>query len=172
METTIVLMPPPAADEPDELRRRGASADDDEQVLTSEGGAGATSAPTTPSRPHALAAGGAVPGCFSSRSACVEGTGNCSSHGQCEDRWAGAGDASCFSCHCLMTEVEGAGGRRSVYHWGGPTCARRDVSTPFWLLAGTSLALVAAVAFAISLLFRVGEEKLPGVIGAGVSRSK
>jgi hypothetical protein len=40
------------------------------------------------------------------------------------------------------------------------------------MLAGFTITIVGAVSFAISMLFSVGEETLPGVIGAGVSRSK
>jgi len=51
-------------------------------------------------------------------------------------------------------------------------CQKEDISTQFWLIAGFTITIIGAVTFAIGLLFSVGEEKLPGVIGAGVSRSK
>lgn len=51
-------------------------------------------------------------------------------------------------------------------------CQKEDVSVQFWLIAGFTVTIVGAVTFAIGLLFSVGEEQLPGVIGAGVSRSK
>lgn len=115
----------------------------------------------------------AIPSCFASQNACETTTSSCSGHGVCADRWAGAGsDRACFACRCGKTVEEDSEGRRLVYDWGGATCQKLDISAPFWLLAGVSLTLVATIAFCIGLLFSVGEEKLPGVIGAGVSRSK
>jgi 1,4-dihydroxy-2-naphthoate octaprenyltransferase len=49
-------------------------------------------------------------------------------------------------------------------------CQKKDVSVPFWLLAGFTIGIIGVVTFAIGLLYSIGEEKLPGVIGAGVSR--
>ncbi|KAI0200891.1 hypothetical protein F4808DRAFT_427043 [Astrocystis sublimbata] len=114
-----------------------------------------------------------IPSCFESKSACENATESCSGHGQCVDRW-GKDDTknSCFFCHCGSTIEPQPKGKKGVYYWGGATCEKRDVSTPFWLFAGVTIALVATVTFSIGLLFSVGEEKLPGVIGAGVSRSK
>ncbi len=43
---------------------------------------------------------------------------------------------------------------------------------PFWLIVGFTVTIIGAISFAIGLLFSVGEERLPGVIGAGVSKSK
>lgn len=40
---------------------------------------------------------------------------------------------------------------------------------PFWLLAGISIAMVATVSWGIGLLFSIGQEDLPSVIGAGVA---
>lgn len=47
-----------------------------------------------------------------------------------------------------------------------------DVSVPFWLFAGFTLLMIGVLSLSIGLLFSVGEEKMPGVLGAGVSRSK
>jgi hypothetical protein len=117
-------------------------------------------------------------------------TNSCSDHGKCVDKYAlpGGGNSSsdastsatagssCFVCVCQASVVEpGEGankkGRKTV-HWGGNMCQKEDVSVPFWLIAGFTVTMIGAVSFAIGLLFGVGEEKLPGVIGAGVSRSK
>ncbi|KAJ9133716.1 Arsenate reductase [Pleurostoma richardsiae] len=119
----------------------------------------------------------AIPSCFQSQNSCVTATGSCSGHGVCEDRYAipGKGSASkvCFRCRCESTFKYPEQGEDSPrIHWGGQICQKRDVSSPFWLLTGLSIVLVGAVSFCIGLLFSVGEEKLPGVIGAGVSRSK
>ncbi|KAI0409976.1 hypothetical protein F4802DRAFT_542859 [Xylaria palmicola] len=113
-----------------------------------------------------------VPGCFASQNACETATSSCSGHGVCVDRWGKDDtDNSCFFCHCGTT-VEKDDKGQHVYRWGGATCQKQDISTPFWLFVGVTIALVGTVAFSIGLLFSVGEEKLPGVIGAGVSRSK
>lgn len=116
---------------------------------------------------------GVLPACFESRNACVAATDGCLGHGACVDKWERINtDKACFFCHCMATNETDAAGRTGVYHWGGGACHKQDISTPFWLFAGVSIALVSTVAFSIGLLFSVGEEKLPGVIGAGVSRSK
>lgn len=116
-------------------------------------------------------------GCFTSFNSCVATTGNCTGHGMCVDKYAvpgqGSGDKQCFVCSCLSTlthpDDKDKNGRT---HWGGAYCQKIDVSSPFWLLFGTSFILVGLVTGCIVMLFSVGEEKLPGVIGAGVSRSK
>ncbi|KAI1772093.1 hypothetical protein F4818DRAFT_427623 [Hypoxylon cercidicola] len=187
LETTVLLLAPPTQSE--ELRRRDMELDEQVMAEEQEPEAEATYVPTADSKLngdtdkafHAFASSpkpaGVLPACFESRNACVSATGGCSGHGQCVDRWGASSstDKACFFCHCMST-VEPVGGgaenRTGVFHWGGGACHKRDVSTPFWLFAGVTLALVATVAFAIGLLFSVGEEKLPGVIGAGVSRSK
>ncbi|KAI0158182.1 hypothetical protein GGR57DRAFT_459378 [Xylariaceae sp. FL1272] len=113
-----------------------------------------------------------IPACFKNKDECMNATGNCSGHGWCTDKWYES-ENSCFSCSCKMTFDENEdGGRVAVHRWGGQVCQKRDVSTPFWLFAGVTITLALTIAFAIGLLFSVGEEKLPGVIGAGVSRSK
>ncbi|KAK3309357.1 uncharacterized protein B0T15DRAFT_405548 [Chaetomium strumarium] len=122
-----------------------------------------------------------IPQCFASYDGCMAQTNSCSGHGECANKYGGnttssASAASCFACVCKASVVEPgdgarAQGRRTV-HWGGNMCQKEDVSVEFWLIAGFTVTIVGAVTFAIGLLFNVGEEKLPGVIGAGVSRSK
>ncbi|KAI0106075.1 hypothetical protein F4814DRAFT_84066 [Daldinia grandis] len=192
LETAIILLAP-ASSQSDELRRRAIKeekvlAEDDDDVIdiptadstVSHPGANADKpfhafgssldSPAAASRP---APAPVLPSCFTSHNACITATDSCSGHGQCVDRWGKVDGAkkACFFCHCMATNETDARGRTGVYHWGGSACHKRDVSTPFWLFAGVSIALVATVAFAIGLLFSVGEEKLPGVIGAGVSRT-
>lgn len=118
-------------------------------------------------------------GCFTSYNSCVTATNNCTGHGLCRDKYADstsdgqpAGDKQCFMCHCLPTLAHPDKDDGEENHWGGAYCQKIDISSPFWLLAGTSILLVGIVAGCIGMLFSVGEEKLPGVIGAGVSRSK
>ncbi|EFX03963.1 hypothetical protein CMQ_891 [Grosmannia clavigera kw1407] len=126
----------------------------------------------------------AIPACFQSFNSCVTQTGNCSSHGVCVDKYAynsggvakADGAASCFVCHCYSTlnRPETEAGGLSTTQWAGNMCHKKDISAPFWLLTGFSVTMVGVVTFSIAMLFNVGEEKLPGVIGAGVSvgRSK
>jgi hypothetical protein len=123
-----------------------------------------------------------IPQCFASFNTCMNQTNNCSGHGECANKYGGKGDdaaaaaVGCFACACKATVVHTGKdsdkqGRKTV-HWGGNKCQKEDISVQFWLLAGFTVTITGAVAFAIGLLFSVGQETLPGVIGAGVSRSK
>ncbi|KJZ76990.1 hypothetical protein HIM_03311 [Hirsutella minnesotensis 3608] len=175
VETTLVLLPSSKntrtwSDQPVELRRRQA-----ERVMTSLDQPERPVVPTSPAAPNMalFASKRDYKSCYDDKDSCITATGNCSAHGECRDRWAGPDGATsgspCFACHCMSTRNETTG---SLTHWAGPACAQKDVSVAFWLFAGFTLALVGILWMAISLLFSVGEERLPGVIGAGVSRSK
>ncbi len=125
-----------------------------------------------------------IPACFLSANSCITQTHHCSGHGECKDKYevnGGGGPAQpvgdeppavCFVCHCNSTLKEPAkdGQGFSTTLWAGNMCQKIDISVPFWLITGFTVTIVGAVSFAIGLLFSVGEEKLPGVIGAGVSR--
>lgn len=118
-------------------------------------------------------------GCFTSYNSCVSATSNCTGHGACIDKYAAStsdgqsGDRQCFVCACGSTKANPEKADEDLHvQWGGAYCQKVDISSQFWLLAGTSILLVGVVTGSIALLFNVGEEKLPGVIGAGVSRSK
>lgn len=63
-------------------------------------------------------------------------------------------------------------GSVKTVQWGGPACQKKDVSVPFWLLAGFSVLLVSAISWGVGLLYSVGSEELPSVIGAGVAMGK
>lgn len=123
------------------------------------------------------AKGGRVPACFQSLNSCETRTNRCSGgHGVCIDRYQNDTKAKqpCFACHCMRTVVldgtePGAVGEKTT-RWAGSMCQKKDVSIPFWLLAGFSIGIVGVVTLAVGMLYSVGEEKLPGVIGAGVSR--
>ncbi|KAM3428774.1 hypothetical protein MY4824_008625 [Beauveria thailandica] len=174
-EATVVLLPETSdnaktswSDNPQELRRRQA-----EQVISSNHKAAPVSV-THPaaSSPTSLLQKKVIPSCFSSNESCIASTDNCSGHGSCVNKYGAIpqnpkeGDV-CFVCRCIPTHNNKSG----PTHWGGATCAKQDVSVPFWLFFGFTIVIVGVVWMAISLLFSVGEEKLPGVIGAGVSRS-
>ncbi|KAH7034566.1 uncharacterized protein B0I36DRAFT_381478 [Microdochium trichocladiopsis] len=111
---------------------------------------------------------GVIPPCFKSEEACNKGTNNCTGHGKCAPKYSG--ESACFHCKCLHTRETNSAGTESLYRWGGSACQKIDVSTPFWLFAGVGIALAVTIGFCITLLYNVGEEKLPGVIGAGVAR--
>lgn len=178
METAIILLPAISesassrkwSDKVEHLRR-----DINEQVISSFGTTADFVEPTPPVSEENVVKPpkGRIPSCFTSVESCVSGTNNCSHQGECVDRFGGAKGKTvkeaCFVCHCLSTRH---GKSNSLTHWAGPTCAKKDISVPFWLFAGTTLALIGIVSLAISSLYSIGDEKLPGVIGAGVSKSK
>jgi hypothetical protein len=174
MQTTLLLLPAvneksgskKGSGQQEELRRRQA-----ERVLNSFHKA-AHAEPTTPAPNNLLRAPSkAIPACFDSLDSCVSGTGNCSHQGQCLNKYgsADAGGSACFACHCLSTRTGEDG---ALTHWAGPTCAKKDISVPFWLFAGFTLLMLGTLSLAVTMLYNVGDEKLPGVIGAGVSKSK
>ncbi|KAF2403718.1 hypothetical protein EJ06DRAFT_289864 [Trichodelitschia bisporula] len=149
-----------------------------------------TSPETTPQAPKVKAAqapqkpqtsktslAGAVPTCFASLSACKSGTNNCTGHGECLLKYKGSGSASgdCYGCLCTIPEVrKNKDGSKKTTRFGGAACQKKDIVMPFWLLAGTSIFIVSIVSWGIGLLYSMGNEDLPSVIGAGVSgpRSK
>ncbi|RDL42434.1 uncharacterized protein BP5553_02413 [Venustampulla echinocandica] len=127
---------------------------------------------------------GVIPSCHSSLDACISATKNCSGHGECFKKYGtisdgGVAKGACFSCGCVpQNETFWFGGskdtkankkgHRTVYYGGG-ACQKKDISGPFWLIAVFTIVMVGLVSSAIGMLFSIGEEKLPGVIGAGVS---
>ncbi|TWU76382.1 hypothetical protein ED733_006498 [Metarhizium rileyi] len=174
LETIIVALPSSKSssqwldEQQQELRRRQA-----EQVISSLDRPVVSAVPTSSPIPDPIFdPSERIKACYETKEACMAKTHDCSSHGECQDKYANAtgsrNKAACFACHCQSTRSKSG----SLTTWAGPTCAKKDISAAFWLFAGFTLALVGITYMAISILFNVGEEKLPGVIGAGVSRSK
>lgn len=174
LQATIVALPSTKSssnwldEQQQELRRRQA-----EQVISSFDRPAANAGPTSTPKPEPIFdPRERIKACYETKEACMASTRNCSSHGECQDKYAkvdgSKNTGACFSCHCQSTRSTSG----SLTTWAGPTCAKKDVSVAFWLFAGFTLALVGILYLAISILFNVGEEQLPGVIGAGVSRSK
>jgi hypothetical protein len=177
MEITLVLFPESTrkssigawSDKPTELRARQVA----EEVMTEADTFEPAPTSFVPSKPFVPARAGVIPACFQTFNACDTATNACNGHGVCEDKWAREdgghmGDKICFACRC-----EGTVGESGSYtHWAGPTCAKIDISTPFWLFVGFTVMLIGILSAAIGLLFQVGEEQLPGVIGAGVAKGK
>ncbi|TVY51398.1 putative endoplasmic reticulum membrane protein [Lachnellula cervina] len=116
---------------------------------------------------------GVPPVCHSSNDTCTTATNFCSGRGACFQK-----SATCFTCGCVAqneTFAYGNDGEKRGYrlsYYGGAACQKKDVSTSFWLIATSSIVMMGLVGWAIGMLFSIGEEKLPGVIGAGVSSNR
>lgn len=116
---------------------------------------------------------GILPICHSDESTCNSVTNSCTGHGKCVLKYTtGSGEnlnSTCYACRCGNTTRVNAEGTVKTTFWGGPACQKKDVSSPFFLIAGITIVLVATVAWGIGLLFSIGQEDLPSVIGAGVA---
>jgi hypothetical protein len=78
----------------------------------------------------------------------------------------------CWSCNCTKSFHLNADGTTNAIYWTGPACQKKDISMPFWLLAGISIMLISFVSYGIGLLISVGDTELPSVLGAGVSSAR
>lgn len=115
---------------------------------------------------------GILPICHPSLKECQKTTNNCSGHGTPYERKSDPSSKAaqaCYACNCTTTVQTNKDGKNKTTKWGGPACQKKDVSVPFWLLTGFTIAMVATVSWAIGLLFSIGQEELPSVIGAGVA---
>ncbi|KAL9581301.1 MAG: hypothetical protein Q9212_003977 [Teloschistes hypoglaucus] len=119
---------------------------------------------------------GILPVCQPKLDILIAVTNNCSGHGTPYLKRHGSSPdddvkiADCYACKCGKTVLDrGEGKGVKTVVWAGPACSKKDVSGPFWLLAGISIALVATVTWGIGLMFSIGQEELPSVIGAGVA---
>lgn len=163
-DITAVILPP--GQESTRLRPRGAQ----------------TSRPATghqnvikrstqdPSRLSTLA-----PVCHASNSSCAEATKNCSGHGSCYLKFGTGvegGTGNCYACQCQQSVVRNSDGTTKTVQWGGSACQKKDISSPFFLVAGVSLLAVTLVGSAIGMLFSMGAQELPSVISAGVGGPK
>jgi hypothetical protein len=115
-----------------------------------------------------------VPFRFENLDECQSVTKNCTGHGKCSRIFSTGGDkkTELFQCMCKPTVETSKDGKKSTYQWAGNACQKIDVSIPFWLLAGTSVFLLTAISLGIGMLYSMGNEELPSVIGAGVSGPK
>jgi hypothetical protein len=106
-------------------------------------------------------------------------TRDCSGHGKCVIQHKGKKEIDPetkprYVCECTPTivhvgEDKGMESKRKVTYWGGPACQKKDVSQPFWLFAGVGILLAFLISAGIGMLYSMGDEELPSVIGAGVS---
>ncbi|KAL8679154.1 MAG: hypothetical protein Q9186_004545 [Xanthomendoza sp. 1 TL-2023] len=117
---------------------------------------------------------GILPVCHPNLDKLIDATNNCSGHGTPYLKRPKSSDpkafGDCYACRCGKTVLSrGEGKGVKTVDWAGPACSKKDVSMPFWLLAGISIAMVATVSWGVGLLFSIGQEDLPSVIGAGVA---
>ncbi|KAH7371456.1 hypothetical protein BKA64DRAFT_710100 [Cadophora sp. MPI-SDFR-AT-0126] len=109
------------------------------------------------------------PLCHTSKDACESSTNSCSGHGTCFKKYS-TSKADCFTCGCSRESF--MFGEKKYFKessWGGSACHKQDVSGPFWLIGLFTVVMVGTISWGIGLMYSIGEEKLPGVIGAGVS---
>lgn len=105
-----------------------------------------------------------VPQCFTSESACTNTTNSCMGHGKCVKS-----SGNCYKCKCSRTIIRtNEDGSTKSVQWGGNACQKKDVSTEFILFASFGVFFTAVVAGGIGLLYSMGAQELPSVIGAGV----
>jgi len=120
---------------------------------------------------------GILPACFADLDVCQIKTQNCSGHGSCAKLHNGSDDygtSNCYACSCkpniqVIKGKDGAKDKFKVTEWGGPACQKKDISVPFFLFAFIAVLLAGLIAAIIGLMFTMGNEELPSVIGAGVS---
>ena len=138
------------------------------------------SSPTSipqPSQPQSLNASAfpktSLPICHHNNETCISATNDCSGHGACYLKFqiqdADKKPEDCWACRCSVTQLRSNEGDLQKLYWGGSACQKQDVSTPFWLIAGFTIVMVTTISWGIGLMYSIGEEELPSVIGAGVA---
>ncbi|KAJ5099123.1 hypothetical protein N7532_006124 [Penicillium argentinense] len=116
-----------------------------------------------------------APVCHASNSSCAEATNDCSGHGSCFLKYGSGSEGAtgnCYACRCRQTVVKKSDGSTKKIQWGGVACQKEDISSPFFLIAGVTVLVVILAGSAVGMLFSMGQEELPSVIGAGVGTSK
>ena len=117
---------------------------------------------------------GILPSCFTSLESCEHITRNCTGHGTCAKIYSGSDkERPCFRCACKADVEESAEGTIiKTTRYGGPACQKKDIAVQFWLLAGFAIVMAFLLSWGIGLLYSIGQEELPSVLGAGVPGSK
>jgi hypothetical protein len=116
-----------------------------------------------------------APVCHASNSSCADATNNCSGHGSCYLKYGSGGEGTtgnCYACKCQQSIIRNSDGTTKTVQWGGAACQKRDISSPFFLVASVSLLAIVLVGSAIGMLFSMGSQELPSVISAGVGAPK
>ncbi|MCJ1352406.1 MAG: hypothetical protein MMC33_002390 [Icmadophila ericetorum] len=136
--------------------------------------------PTTnahPSQPQTLKASAfpktTLPICHRDNETCISTTNSCSGHGECYLKFTSHDvsnqNNSCWACRCNVTLLRWSNGDIQKMYWGGSACQKEDVSTPFWLIVSFTIVAVSTISWGIGMLYSIGQEELPSVIGAGVA---
>lgn len=105
-----------------------------------------------------------IPQYFQSKDSCDNTTNSCMGHGSCVKA-----HSNLFHCKCNSTVVrKNEDGTTKSVQWGGNACQKKDVSTEFILFALFGIFFTTVVVGSIGLLYTMGAQDLPSVIGAGV----
>ncbi|ANB12872.1 hypothetical protein AWJ20_1150 [Sugiyamaella lignohabitans] len=94
---------------------------------------------------------------FKTLEKCEQSTNSCSGHGSCVSTNYGT-----FVCACKPSYDAS---KKKTTNWGGSACQKKDVSIEFQLFFWTGLGILLALYWAISVLFSIGSEPLPGILG-------
>jgi hypothetical protein len=107
------------------------------------------------------------PACFTSLSACNNATNSCSGHGSCKPFGS---SKSCFQCKCTRTTIRtNKDGSKKTTLWAGAACQKKDISTEFTLFAVFGVTMGMLIMGVIGMMYSMGAQELPSVIGAGVA---
>ncbi|KAI9731542.1 MAG: hypothetical protein M1834_004662 [Cirrosporium novae-zelandiae] len=175
-ESTIILLPSTSTTGKTMTKRsKSPVLVQHEQILSSAEpeSSSPASSPAQPLASNTLSNADSLTICHSSMDTCVSATNNCTGHGSCFLKYRTNEGAStpreCYACGCEATYLDNEDGTKRALRWGGAACQKKDVSSPFILLAGFTIAMIAVITWAIGLMFSMGSEELPSVIGAGVA---
>ena len=107
------------------------------------------------------------PSCFTSLESCNNATNSCSGHGTCK---ASGSSKSCFQCKCSRTIIRtNKDGSKKTNLWAGAACQKKDISTEFTLFAVFGVTMAMLIMGVIGMMYSMGAQELPSVIGAGVA---
>jgi Domain of unknown function (DUF3844) len=114
----------------------------------------------------------AIPARYSSEESCNRSTHNCSGHGECKillSETEGDRKIESWGCQCGSSVKENSDGSKKTTYYAGNACQKISLVGPFWLLAGTTIFLVTVLSMGLGMLYSMGNDELPSVIGAGVT---
>jgi hypothetical protein len=98
---------------------------------------------------------------------CNNATNSCSGHGTCK---ASGSSKSCFQCKCSRTIIRtNKDGSKKTNLWAGAACQKKDISTEFTLFAVFGVTMAMLIMGVIGMMYSMGAQELPSVIGAGVA---
>lgn len=107
------------------------------------------------------------PSCFSSLESCNNGTNSCSGHGTCK---ASGSNKNCYKCKCGRTTIRtNKDGSKKTDLWAGGACQKKDISVEFVLFASFAVTMTALIFGVIGMMYSMGSQELPSVLGAGVA---